>query len=244
MKTARILNTFFAVLCLATLAGSLDATAQTSSGISRLIREAGSTPDEAARYGFLKQLEAQPELDAALRADLARLLPVVDDWANGKAKVVVDASRAAENGYLCRFISNKVQPSGAAPIHPPELSPDSPLYPIWCFYRGRMLLWRVIESGPLLRVPERRDAYYGEARRLLEVTRKAFPENRVVRMYLGEPIPWPRSRTAVPEAPEWASLQCEGLERLVDIILPLCSRRCCSGSVLGIPTSVSSSANG
>ena len=69
------------------------------------------------------------------------------------------------------------------------------------FYRGRMLIWQVIQSGPLLSVKERREKYFGEARQLLQETRAAFPENRVVRMYLGEPIPWPKPYPADPAAP-------------------------------------------
>jgi hypothetical protein len=81
-----------------------------------------------------------------------------------------------------------------------------------------MLLWRVIQSGPLLWVKERREKYFNEGRSLLEETRRAFPENRVARMYLGEPIPWPRQYPADPQAPAWANLQREGLEKLADVI--------------------------
>ncbi|MBI4326359.1 MAG: hypothetical protein HY674_14010 [Chloroflexi bacterium] len=183
-----------------------------------LIRLAGNAEDDAERWHRLRQLEALPELNLSLRSDLAKLLPVVEDWANGKSRAVVDTSRAAENGYLCRFFTGKVKLAGAGPIFPPEIAVNSPLYPIWCLYRGRMLIWQVIQSGPLLRVAERREAYYGEGRRLLEVARKAFPENRVVRMYLGEPIPWPKRYEPRPEAPEWANLQREGLEKLADVI--------------------------
>ncbi|MBI4582657.1 MAG: hypothetical protein HY717_01295 [Planctomycetes bacterium] len=189
-----------------------------SNEIAELIHRAGSAEDEAARSRLLHQLEALPDLDPTLRADLGKLLPVVDDWANGKSKVAVDHSRAAENGYLCRFITSKVKPAGAGPVHPPEPSPGSPLQPFWCLYRGRMLIWRVIQSGPLLRVPERREEYYGEGRRLLEMAVRAFPENRVIRMYLGEPIPWPKPYARDDAAPEWANLQREGLEKLTDII--------------------------
>ncbi|MBN2506281.1 MAG: hypothetical protein JXQ71_06270 [Verrucomicrobia bacterium] len=183
-----------------------------------LLQMAGTTHDELERLRLLRELETRKDLDAALRADLARLLPVVDDWANGKSRPVVDHSRAAENGYLCRFFTGRVRPAGDAPSFPPELSPGSPLRPIWAFYRGRMLIWQVIQSGPLLRVKERRDRYFGEARQLLQETRAAFPENRVVRMYLGEPIPWPTPAPHDPAAPGWANLQREGLEKLADII--------------------------
>lgn len=187
---------------------------------AQLISRAGNTEVERQRFELLSQLKARNDLDPVLRADLEKLLPVIDLWANGKQNVVADPSRAAENGYLCRFIDKKIQPAGKGAVHPPPMSEGSPLRPIWAMYRGRMLIWRVIQSGPLVRVKESRDAYYNEARKLLEEAQKAFPENRVIRMYLGQPIPWPKERAydALPEAPEWANLQRQGLEELADVI--------------------------
>lgn len=200
------------------LAAAPDESPPAQTAIARLVQAAGTTHDEMERLRLLRQLEARPDIGLVLRADLAKLLPVVDDWANGKSRIVVDTSRAAENGYLCRFLTSRVRPATEGPVYPPELSEGSPLRPIWCLYRGRMLIWQVIQSGPLLRVKESREKYYGEGRRLLEETRQAFPENRVARMYLGEPIPWPKPHPVNPEAPAWANLQREGLEKLADVI--------------------------
>jgi hypothetical protein len=195
-----------------------EAAAPGGTSVAALIQQAGSTSDEMERLRLLRELAKQTDLNTGLRADLAKLLPVVEDWANGKSRVLVDTSRAAENGYLCRFISGKVRPASEGPVHPPEPAVDSPLHPIWSFYRGRMLIWQVIQSGPLLRVKERREKYYGEGRRLLEETRRAFPGNRVVRMYLGGPIPWPKQYQPDNQAPAWANLQREGLEKLADVV--------------------------
>ena len=212
------------LLCLAgcglhrAAAATKDENTSTQPSIARLIQAAGNTSDEMERLRLLRQLDARAHLDPTLRTDLARLLPVVEDWADGKSRAVVDTSRAAENGYLCRFLTGRVRPAPEGPLHPPELSAGSPLRPIWCFYRGRMLIWRVIQSGPLLRVRESRERYYSEGRALLEETSKAFPENRVVRMYLGAVIPWPKHYAPDPNAPAWANLQREGLEKLTDIV--------------------------
>ncbi len=186
--------------------------------VADVIRAAGTTSDEVERFQLLRTLGDRPDLDATLRAELGQLLPVVDDWANGKTRATVDDSRAAENGYLCRFITGRVQPAGAAAVYPPEPSKGSLLRPLWALYRGRMLIWRVIQSGPLLRVKESRELYYGEARRLLEEAGRAFPENRVIRMYLGHPIPWSARHAPDAAAPTWANLQREGLEKLADIV--------------------------
>ncbi len=212
-------NLVFAFLA-ATAGRAVTVAAATDGAVPRaagLIQRAGTTENEKERLALLRELTNE-DLNASLRADLDRLLPVVADWADGRSRATNDASRAAENGYLCRFISGKVQPAGEGPVLPPEMSENSPLRPIWALYRGRMLIWRVVQSGPLLRVKETRDRYYGEARRLLEETRQAFPENRVVRMYLGEPIPWPRTIPSDDRAPAWANLQREGLEKLADVI--------------------------
>lgn len=182
-----------------------------------LIRRAGNAEDERERLRLLREIAGREE-GAARRAELEALMPVVEAWADGRARAQGDPKRAAENGYLCWFISSKVKPAAEGTVVPPEPASDSPLHPIWAMYRGRMLIWRVVQVGPLRRVPERCDAYYGEARKLLEEARRAFPDNRVIRMYLGEPIPWPSPFEPDPAAPEWANLQREGLEKLADVI--------------------------
>ena len=75
-----------------------------------LLRSAGNTADDSERLRLLRALEARSDLDTTLRNELGHLLPVVEDWANGKARSETDDSRAAENGYLCRFITSRVQP--------------------------------------------------------------------------------------------------------------------------------------
>lgn len=207
------------LLALAASGASAGEPAAVPEPIAAIVRRAGNGEDEAERYRLLKGLEARPDLDPALRAEIAALLPAIDDWANGRARgIQAEPRRAAENGYLCGFFTGKARPAGEGKIYPPEIAPSSPLHPVWCLYRGRMLIWQVIQSGPLLNVRERREAYWGEARRLLETAARAFPENRVIGMYLGKPIPWPQATAPHPAAPEWASLQREGLEKLHDII--------------------------
>jgi len=185
---------------------------------ARLIQAAGNAPAETERWRLLNELKALPNLPASVRGDLEKLLPVVNDWATARDHWVTDARRAAENGYLCGFFVGKVRLEETGTVYPPKVDPASPLHPIWCYYRARALLWQVVQSGPLLRVQETRDAWYGEARRLLEITQAAFPSNHVVGMYLGQPVPWPRSYPPDDAAPEWANLQREGLEKLADII--------------------------
>ena len=210
------------LLMIGMMLGPLDAlpaaSAMSNAEAAERIRQAGGSESEAERYRILAELLADPTLSQELRSELERLLPLIDLWANGKRHVVEDHSRAAENGYLCRFIDSRVKPEGQGTLYPAAVSAESPLYPIWCLYRGRMLIWRVIQSGPLLRVAETRNAYYGEGCRLLEQARVAYPENQVIGMYLGEPIPWPKAYPPVDGLPKWANLQREGLEKLADLI--------------------------
>jgi len=207
------------VLCGLALGAMSPVTAAESPAIREAILAAGNTPHESERLRILRSLEARSDLAPQLRAELNQLLPLVADWAEGRSRVPVNEARAAENGYLCWFITNQVQPSsGSAPVFPVEPAADSPLRPLWALYRGRLLVWRPIQSGPLMRVEETRSAYYGEARRLLREASLAFPDNRVIRMYLGEPIPWPSAHAPDPAAPEWANLQREGLEKLADVV--------------------------
>ena len=181
-----------------------------------LILRAGNTEDEKERYKLLKELE-RLNLGEELADDLSKLLPVVDQWANGREKYwrPGDSKRAAENGYLCGFFVSKARPGRD---YPPKVREDSPLYPIWCMYRARMLIQMPIQSGNLSGNRELREQYYGEGRRLLRIASNAFPENRVIRMYLDEPIPWPAIHESDPNAPKWANLQREGLEKLSYII--------------------------
>ena len=82
-----------------------------------------------------------------------------------------------------------------------------------------MLVWQVIQSGPLLGVKQSRDTYYNRSGSAAAGgAGMRFPKNRVARMYLGEPIPWPKVYERRADAPDWANLQREGLEKLVDVI--------------------------
>lgn len=183
-----------------------------------LIRAAGNAEDEMVRLRLLQTLATRADLAPAVRAELETLLPIVQEWADGKSRPAMNDQRAAENGYLCRFIRN-VQPAAlGGPVYPAEPAAHSPLRPLWELYRGRMLIWMAIQSGPVRAVAETRQAYYREARDLLRAAGQAFPANRIIGMYLGQPIPWPAMNPADPQAPAWANLQREAMDKLGTII--------------------------
>ncbi|MBS3764549.1 MAG: hypothetical protein KGZ25_14720, partial [Planctomycetes bacterium] len=188
------------------------------SQIQEQIKRAGNAESEKERYRILTELKERKDLPPQIRRDISTILPVIDWWANGREKARKGTGgRAAENGYLCRFFYPAARRLGGKP-YPPAVRKDSPLYPIWAYYRARCLLWIPIQIGGIRRHKSKREKYYSRARKHLDIAQKAFPKNRIIAMYNGEPIPWPADFEPDPNAPRWANLQREGLEKLADVI--------------------------
>ena len=175
--------------------------------VRRLIENASRTADEKERYRLLQLVGAESP-DSALQADLAKLMPVVDMWANGREKAIA-GELASPSDYLAAVVS---------PTTPPDIRADSPLYPLFCLYRARHLIWTPIQYGWMARDPEVRESYYGTARNLLKRARAAVPDNPLINMYLGLSIAWPADAAPHPDAPEWANQQREALDKLSDIV--------------------------
>lgn len=180
--------------------------------INQILLAAGNAEDELVRYRHLQSLLKHPKASTALVADLQKILPVAASWAEGRKQAM--QSDAEEKTYLSDFFNRPIRKG----MFPEKISDEAPLYPLWCLYRGRLLVWITIQHGSLLHVEERREANYGEARKLLQVAQQAFPENSVIGMYLDQPIPWKASFSTDLQAPEWARLQRECLEKLTDIV--------------------------
>jgi len=168
--------------------------------VRSLIQLAGNAHNEGARLTYLKEIRRQSNLNENLNADLGKLTAEIERWTNSK-----------QLPYFSREISRKKDWDF-------KIASDSPLYPLTYLYRARMLIWYTLESGGVWNAPERRRQFLGKARHFLEAAKAAFPGNRIVRMYLGEPIASAKRYSSVPGAPEWAVHQREGLERLADII--------------------------
>ncbi|MHB8897373.1 MAG: hypothetical protein ACYC6Y_01355 [Thermoguttaceae bacterium] len=188
-------------ILVAAAAASPAAAGQPDGPVQALIFRAGNVEDDSARLEILKQLQARPDLDPALKPDVDRMVAFVDRWQHDKS--------------LWSWYQKEISKTTDYDFGIPE---TSPLAPLASFYRGRMLFWVTNEYGNII-------GYHEERRRLLdkavEEFRKAtaaFPDNRVASMYLGQPIPSPRQYPAVEGAPEWAALQRENLERLTDLV--------------------------
>jgi len=96
--------------------------------------------------------------------------------------------------------------------------PTSPLAPLASLYRGRMLFWVTNEYGNIIGYHEPRRKLLDKAVAEFRLAAAAFPENRIIRMYLGEAIPCEKQYPGVEGAPQWAVYQRENLERLTDIV--------------------------
>jgi hypothetical protein len=165
-----------------------------------LIQRAGNAEDDAVRLDLLRRLAKHPDAGADLQADARRLADEVDRWVHDKRLPYWSREANPEKGY------------------PFGIDAASPLYPITQLYLGRMLTWRTLESGNIISYRDVRRKWLSRAAREFRAAGKAFPENRIIRMYLGEAIPWTKDLPGAEAAPAWARLQRENLERLADII--------------------------
>jgi hypothetical protein len=189
------------VLGLAVFCGTGRAAAPAgAASVEERIRRAGNAEDDSLRLEILKSLEQHPGLDPPLKTDVERAAAAVDRWIRSKSMTYFggEVSRTLDFDF--------------------GIAEDSPLHPVTCLYRGRMLVWLTLESGGIFGDEDRRRQFLDKAVAQFRTANAAFPENRIVRMYLGEPIPWPKDFPGAEAAPEWARLQRENLERLADVI--------------------------
>lgn len=168
--------------------------------VARMIRQAGNLNSDQERLACLQQLQQRPDLDERLRADLNRLVKEIDQYIHNK-----------QLDYFGKQLRRKMDNDFG-------ISSDSPLYPLACFYRARMITWLVLETGNLWKEPKTRRELFDKVRGLFQETATAFPENKIAAMYLGRPQPAAKRYSASVNAPAWAAHQREALERLTDII--------------------------
>ncbi len=197
----KILWTFGAVfLLILTEAVAPACSSELDGSMEELIRRAGNADDDLDRLTLLRQLGEHSRLKGPLREDLEKLIAGIDRYVHEKQLPYFGGQVSRRRDYDF------------------GISAESPLHPLTYLYRGRMVTWVTLESGGIWNVPERRRLFLNIARGFFEKAREAYPENRIIRMYLGEPIPPSKQYHPAPGAPEWAVFQRESLERLADII--------------------------
>jgi hypothetical protein len=170
--------------------------------VADLVQEAGNAEDDGARLALLRKLQAAPGLDVSLKADTDKMVVFVERWLNEKS--------------LWKWFGREIRKTVDYDF---KIATDSPLHPLACFYRGRMLVWVANEYGNILGYHETRRPFFDKAVEQFKIASAAFPKNRVARMYLGEPFPPAKTYPDEPDAPRWAALQRECLERLGEVIL-------------------------
>ncbi|QIF01527.1 nucleoside hydrolase [Roseimicrobium sp. ORNL1] len=159
-------------------------------------KKAGNTQNEEERHRLLLEMSMDPVLSSEQRAEAATLAAFVEKWMQGGLKFYSKQWDAYDFG----------------------ISEKSRLYPITALYQGRMRAWQLIENSTIRSHPVEGPKLHQRACEDFRRFQKAFPENPIPGMYLGQAIPWEKSFPDTPDAPEWAVLQREQIERLRDII--------------------------
>ena len=167
--------------------------------IKESILKAGNTDSDATRLSILRQLRQNSELDASFADDLDKLIMQINRWQTEKRL-----------DYFGRQARNLDFDFG--------IDKDSPLEPLTWLYRGRMVIWYAMESGGVWNNPQKKRQFMTTARDFFTRYSQAYKENRIAKMYLGEPIASGRTFSPSPNAPDWAISQRAALERLTDII--------------------------
>ncbi len=168
--------------------------------VQDLINKAGNADDDNVRLEILRELSQLPNIEEQLKVDTERLIAEIKKWLYDKSLIYFEAQVRMNDEY--HFGIRK----------------SSPLYPIIQIYQARMLFWAMLGYDGYWNTPKMRRERFDLIRGLFEQSKENFPENRIIRMYLGEIIPPSKHYESPAGAPEWAVYQREGIERLTDII--------------------------
>ncbi len=198
-KSDKLVGVAAGILC-ALCVMAMAAGAQDGDPVAALISKAGNADDDQARLAYLEELRDLPGLDEQIRSDAERMIAAVERWMH-EPKLTYFGREVLETDQYDFGIAE-----------------ESPLFPLTIIYRARMMVWVTMEYGGYWNDAAIRRERLDIVRAVFEQARDAFPENRLIRMYLGEPIPARKQYASVDGAPDWAVYQREGLERLADII--------------------------
>ncbi len=206
LHVSRTVTTFYRVILLFSFFCALspralaEETLDSRYSILQAVQEAGNMERDKDRLLCLKELSSHPGLSLAQKEDLNKLISEIEQWVFGKRLEYFGGKILQDKDWMFGI---------------PE---QSPLYPLTYLYRARMITWVTLEYGGVIRNDERRREFLDRARHFFQLANQHFPENQIVRMYLGEPIPPAKHYPPAPGAPEWAVYQRECLERLADIV--------------------------
>lgn len=179
-----------------------------------LIRRIGNSNDDKERVHLIEQYSGAG-ISEEEKNIVGQILNIADHWANGFEKYAKAGTEGNESdGFLCGFLNRCSLERWILP----QLPEDHKLFPLIAFYRGRMLIARLIQSGNIINVPDVRDKYLAEAWRLMRIVRAEYPKNELARNYLGEFKPWEEIVRYDANAPAWANYQRMVLEKLTWLV--------------------------
>lgn len=178
-----------------------------------LLRRAGNAATDEERLSLLRELEKRSDLPEAFRHDLERMIQYVN--------LCVDNYEISKHSD--KYLVNPTMHGKTLLKFAPERT-RSLLNPMVTMYRARTKVHDLIQQwtgkvSPL--GPEERKAFIADRIKLSRDAAKAFRDNPILKMYCGNPIPWPQELSVKedPHAPEWANLQHEGLEKLRQVAI-------------------------
>jgi hypothetical protein len=179
-----------------------------------LVNRIGNAGDDKERVLLLEQL-LQLDITLEEKEIIKQVLFIADNWAYSFEKYAKPGTEGNESeGYLCGFL-NRVSLERYVL---PQIPEDHDIFPLIAFYRSRMLVARLIQSGNISNVPEVRKKYLEESKRLMKIAAGRFPQNELAKNYLGTYKPWDEIVTYNSKAPAWANHQRMILEKLTWLI--------------------------
>jgi hypothetical protein len=180
-----------------------------------LINRIGNINNDKERVLLLEQV-LKLNISDDEKEIIRQVLYVADRWANGFEKYANPGSEGNEgSGYLCGFVEAQMQ--HLQPLSP-QTREDHELFPLIAFYSSRLLVAQMIESGNINHVPELRNKYLSESKRLMKIASASFPANELAKNYLGTYKPWGELVPYNSGAPAWANYQRMVLEKLTWLI--------------------------
>ena len=189
--------------------------AEENKDLLQLIQTIGNTNGEKERALLLEKILQDSDLVSTQKEMFEKLFFISDHWANGFEKYANPGSEGNEgSGFLCGFLSVcKIDR-----FYFPKVDELDPFFPLIAFYRARMLLSHLIQNGEISMVTENREMYIKESVRLFKVAYQTFPENKLIRAYLGDYEPWTEEIETNSKAPVWANYQRTVLEKLAGLV--------------------------
>lgn len=178
--------------------------------LKHLIRLAGNASNDKDRVLLLEKA-LNMDISQEEKDIIKSIHFMADNWANGFEKYARPGTEGNEpEGYLCGFFIRCSLQNYLLP----RIPEDHILFPMIAFYRSRMLIAKLIQSGNIINVPDVRDNYLKESERLMKIASAAFPENELAKNYLGKYSPWEEIVPYNSKAPAWANYQRMILEKL------------------------------